>query len=97
MELEAFASAAVAGVPIVFLTFGLVAWVKQLGLSGKWLTVASMLIGLILGGGYQVFVNGLPVNYAGWFVIVIYGLGLGVVASGVYKSAEGLLLKRSPE
>jgi len=40
-------------------------------------------------------VVGFPSSVGGWFAVVFYGLGLGVVASGVYKAAEYLLPKKS--
>ena len=93
MEVDLFANAVVAGIPLVFVVFGLVAWVKQLGLSGKWLTVTSLLIGLVLGVGYQLATVGIPAAFAGWFAVIVYGLGLGIVASGVYKAAEYIKAK----
>ena len=42
----------VAGVPFLFIVFGLVEFVKKLGLSGKWLILVAMFIGLSLGIAY---------------------------------------------
>lgn len=59
---------------------GLVNFVKQFGLSGKWLTVASMVIGVALAVASQL----LPV---GTFQIAYNGLILGLAASGLYDLA----------
>ena len=48
-------------------------------------------LGLLLGAGYQLAVVGFPVDFAGWFAVVVFGLGLGVVASGVYDAATTMI------
>jgi hypothetical protein len=74
---------------------GLVAWVKKLGLAGNILIVVSMAIGLVFGLGYQAMAGGFPDNFAGWFAYVVYGIGLGIVASGVYDAGKGIVEKLS--
>jgi hypothetical protein len=91
MEIESYVNAAVAGVPLLFVVFGLVAWIKSFGVTGNWLRVASMLVGLILGCGYMFSTLGFPTDFAGWFSVIVYGLGLGVVASGVYDGLKNAL------
>ena len=91
MQVDYFVNAGVAGVPLVFVVLGLVQWLKKLGVDDKGLIGASMAIGLLLGGGYQIATVGIPVDIAGWFSTVVYGLGLGVVASGVYDAAERIV------
>ena len=59
---------------------GLVNFVKQFGLTGKWLTVASMVIGIVLALAAQL----LP---TGTFQIAYNGLILGLAASGLYDLA----------
>lgn len=90
MEIQSYVDAAVQGVPLLFVVFGLVAWVKSFGVQGNWLRVASMLIGLFIGCGYLFATLGFPVDFAGWFTNLIYGLGLGVVASGVYDGLKAI-------
>ena len=87
MEIAAFTNAIVAGVPLLFVVIGLVQFAKKLGLAGNALIWASMAIGLLLGAGFQIATVGLPSTFAGWFAVAIYGLGLGIVASGVYDAA----------
>lgn len=89
--MEYFEGAIVNGVPLLFVVIGLVQWSKQLGLSGKGLIGASMGIGLVLGAGFQIATAGLPADFGQWFGVVVYGLGLGIVASGVYDAAEKVI------
>ena len=77
----------VAGVPLVLVVLGLVEWVKSLGLQGNAVKFVSMAIGLILGVGYQYSVA-VPVGFAGWFGVVVFGLALGLVASGIYDAVK---------
>lgn len=82
-----FSNALVAGIPLVLVVIGLVEWFKKMGLAGVWLNVASLAIGLVAGISYQVSLA-VPVDFAGWFGAVVYGLGLGLVASGLYDAVR---------
>jgi hypothetical protein len=82
-----FSNALVAGVPLVLVVIGLVEWSKRLGVSGKPLMVLSMLIGVVLGVLYQ-FSQQPPEGFSAWFGAVVYGLALGLVASGIYDAAR---------
>lgn len=79
-----FEEIVVAGIPLLFVVLGLVQFVKQFGLEGNVVKAVSMGIGLLLGIGYQ-FSLAAPVDFAGWFSAIVFGLGLGIVASGVYE------------
>lgn len=59
---------------------GLVNFVKAFGLTGKWITLVSMVIGIVLALAAQL----LP---AGTFSIAYNGLILGLAASGLYDLA----------
>ena len=78
----------VGGIPLVVVIFGLVEFIKSLGLAGKPLTIVSLALGLIFGLAYQVSVNGIPIAYGGWFEAVIFGLAIGLVTSGFYKFVD---------
>ena len=93
MDIKAYTEAAVAGVPLLFVVLGLVQWVKSFNVQGNALRGVAMGIGLILGAGYQLAVVGFPANFAGWFAVVVFGLGLGVVASGVYDAGTAIVQK----
>ncbi len=72
------------GVLILPVIFGLVEFSKSLGLSGKWLTVFSMLLGIAFGFRLQDRRSGYPAGFAGWFLVTVFGLALGLIASGFY-------------
>lgn len=91
MDIGAFTNAVVAGVPLLFVVIGLVQFVKKLGLVGNALIWASMAIGLLLGAGFQFATVGFPTDFAGWFAVIVYGLGLGIVSSGVYDAASSAI------
>jgi hypothetical protein len=77
----------VAGVPLILVVLGLVEWVKGFGVSGNKVKAVSMAIGLLLGVGYQYSIAP-PVGFAGWFGVVVFGLALGLVASGIYDTLK---------
>lgn len=85
-----FSNALVAGVPLVLVVIGLVEWSKRLGVSGKPLMVLSMLIGVVLGVLYQFSQQPLE-GFSAWFGAAIYGLALGLVASGIYDAARSAM------
>ena len=83
-----FSTLLVNGIPLIIVVFGLVEFIKALGLQGNWLTVTSLIIGLVLGLCYNIAIKGMPYDFAAWFSAVIFGLALGLVASGFYKFAN---------
>ncbi len=85
-----FSNAIVAGVPLTLVVIGLVEWSKRLGLQGKALQVLSMAIGLALGILYQYSLQP-PADFAGWFGAAVYGIGMGLVASGIYDAAKSIM------
>ena len=87
-----FNSLLVGGIPLLIVIFGLVEYSKSFGLKGHWLTIFSMLLGIGLGIAYKISESGLPVGFAAWFIVVIFGLALGLVASGFYSFVD----KRAP-
>ena len=88
-----FFSVAVAGVPLIFVVLGLVTLYGQFGLQGKVQLASSFATGLILGGAYQLAEMGVPAGFAGWFAIIIYGLALGLVATGTYETYKQVINK----
>lgn len=87
--------ALVRGIPLLFVVVGGVEWLKRANVSGVALNVSSLVLGLLLGLGYQVSLE-VPVDFAGWFGAGVYGLALGLTASGVYDAAAKLLGARPP-
>jgi hypothetical protein len=85
----------VGSIPLIIVIFGLVEFIKSLGLKGNALTIASLLIGVALGLGYHIAQSGVPAAFSGWFTAVIFGLAIGLVASGFYKFADARFPKVS--
>jgi hypothetical protein len=63
-----------------------------MGAKGKVQLGSSMGIGLLLGGATMYFQSP-PADAAGWFAIVLFGLIVGLAASGVYDTGKGLIAK----
>jgi len=87
-----FSTAIVNGIPLVLIVIGLVELLKKFGVSGNWLVGASVLIGICFGISYQLSIA-MPIDFSGWFAAVVYGIGLGLVASGVYDAAKSVLAR----
>lgn len=77
----------VGGIPLVLVVLGLVEFIKRFGVEGKALLGVSMGVGLVLGVLYKISLA-LPVTYGEWFIAAIYGIALGLVASGIYDAAK---------
>lgn len=93
IDLSQYMTAAVGGVPIMFIVMGLVYFSKSMGLSGKGLQGAAMAIGLVLGSLYQISALGVPGTFADGFAIGLYGLGLGILSFMSYDMAGDLIAK----
>jgi hypothetical protein len=83
----------IGGIPLLAIIFGLVEFSKTFGLKGWGLTTTSLLLGVVFGIAYKITVNGLPVDFAAWFVVIVFGLALGLITSGFYDFAD----KRFPQ
>ena len=82
----------VKGIPLFAVVMGLVQWFKTVKVPSAALPFISMSMGLILGVGYQISQTPL-VSYGDWFAAVIYGLTLGLVASGIYDAGKSIVGK----
>lgn len=91
-----FTNLLIGGVPLLIVIFGLVEFSKSFGLKGNWLTIFSMLLGLLFGFAFKIATEGMPVGFAGWFVVLVFGLALGLITSGFYKFADSRLPKVGP-
>ena len=78
------------GIPLVVLVIALVEWIKKFGISGQALNALSMGIGAVIGVGYWYAQHPLA-SFGDWFGAIIYGLALGLVASGVYDAAKSVM------
>lgn len=105
IDLTSFAKASVAGVPLVLAIIGIVYWFKAFRtkdgtqlFQGNSLLLISMAVGLIMGGGYMITQTRPPeadwwTVFVYWFAVAVYGLIMGVVASGLYEVARGFIEK----
>ena len=91
-----FSSLLVGGIPLLVVIFGLVEFSKSLGVTGKWLTVLSLVLGMIFGIAYQISASGMPTAFGGWFVVVVFGLALGLITSGFYDFVDSRMPKMGP-
>lgn len=82
-----FKDAVVAGIPLLALIIGLVQVIKGfiVGVKGK---LIAVVMGLLLGGGYELSKFGMPIDFAGWFTVVVFGLAMGVVSFGLFDAAN---------
>jgi hypothetical protein len=65
----------------------LVEWIKKFGAEGAVLNAISMAVGALIGVAYWYAQSPLA-SFADWFGAVIYGLALGLVASGIYDATK---------
>ncbi len=82
------AKTSVDGIPLIIVVFGIVAWLKSRGVNGNNLAYASLAIGLFMGVGAKIAIIGMPADFAGWFSACIFGLLLGLAASGTYDQID---------
>lgn len=84
-----FSDAVVSGIPLVLLITALTQFVKEMGVGGKALRLTAACLGLAFGVAYQLSIA-MPADFAGWLGVIVYGLGLGVTASGMVDVARDL-------
>ena len=86
-----FSAVAENGVFVLAAVIGLTTFVGEFGVEGKWKKLSALLIGLVFGGCFQVAALGTPDSFAGWFSIVMYGIIMGLTASGLYDTGKKLM------
>ena len=82
-----FEDAVIKGIPLILVVIGLVEWTKRLGLSGIALQVTSLAMGIVFGVLYQASASTMA-GWQDWFGAVVYGIGIGLVASGIYDAVK---------
>lgn len=96
-ELAALVANILGGVSILAVViFAFVAYLKQWGVQGKWLTGAAFAAGVVIA----LFVRYamLPaVTFSDWVWTILFGLMAGFLATGAYKGAEEVTGKRIME
>lgn len=87
---EFFKVGAESGTTVLFIVLGLVQVWGRLGAAGKVQLLSSLATGLLVGGSFQIAALGTPALFSDWFAVVMYGLLMGLVASGVYEVGKKL-------
>lgn len=82
---------------VIFIVLGLVTLAGKFGLKGPAQLATSMAIGTLFGAGFMIAALGVPGTFAGWFSILVYGLAMGLVASGIYETGKGVINKANHE
>lgn len=78
---------ALTSVPFVLpIVIGLVQWCKVTFrvTDESLLNALAMLFGVLFGGAFMLAIR-IPATYAQWFIVVFFGIVLGLGASGIYK------------
>jgi len=78
---------------LVGLVMALTTIAGMFGLAGKGQLAFALGLGILLGAGAQIAEIGTPIDFAGWFALLIYGLVVGASAVGVYETGKKLLKK----
>ena len=85
--LEFLKTAGIIYTPLLLIVFGLVDYLGKLGVKGKAQLISSLLSGLILGGIVMYFTT-YPNTAMAWFSVVLFGLLIGLGASGCYEGLK---------
>lgn len=78
---------ALTSVPFVLpIVIGLVQWCKVTFrvADESILNALAMLFGVLFGGAFMLAIR-IPATYTQWFIVVFFGIVLGLGASGIYK------------
>lgn len=80
--------AMVAGIPLILVVIGVVQFVKEkLNWSGVGVEIFAIAFGLVAGFSYHIYAAGaFLATFSFIFEGVIYGLAVGLVATGIYKA-----------
>jgi len=90
-DLKEFIQAAAVNTTVLLpIIMALVTLYGRFGIQGKAQLGLSLLTGFVLGVVVMIADLGVPVDFAGWVALVLYGLIPGLVASGVYETGKGI-------
>ena len=73
--------------------FPAVQWLGKLGLNGKGQLIGAGVTGLILGIGGSIAFFGMPVDFLGWFLAVVFGLVVFGESVGTYEAIKSAAAK----
>ena len=92
MDFSTFFKAAADNAPwVLAVVLGLVTFYGKAGISGKAQLFSSLATGLIIGSLFMCAALGFPNDFTGWFEVIIYGVAMGLTASGVYEVGKKLI------
>jgi hypothetical protein len=94
--IEFLKTAAIIFAPLMTIVFGIVNYIGKFGVQGKWQLISSLLAGLILGSIVMYFTIG-PASAVGWFSVALFGLLVGLAASGCYEGIKTASAKGAGE
>jgi hypothetical protein len=74
-------------VSVILVVLGLTQFIKEkLNLSGRPAELLSFAIGFFIGGASRLAsLPTMPLDFTGWFAVVLYALAAALVPSGLYK------------
>lgn len=78
------------------LVLGLVTYLGNLGVKGRAQLISSLISGLVLGS-LTLYFQSPPQDATGWFVVILFGLVVGLAASGVYDTGKKLVARKPEE
>jgi len=90
--LEFLKTAGIVFTPMLAIVFGVVDYLGKWGIKGKWQLASSLLAGLILGGIVMYFTT-YPATPVAWFSVALFGLLIGLAASGCYEGIKAASAK----
>ena len=67
--------------------FAAVAYLKQWGVAGKWLTASAFAVGIVIALFVR-YAMAPMTTFADWVWAVLFGLMAGFLATGAYKGAQ---------
>ena len=73
---------------VTLAVLGLATFYGKLGLAGRAQLAAAFVTGLLAGGAFQVASVGMPVDFTGWFYVVLSAILMGLMPSGVYEAVK---------
>jgi hypothetical protein len=80
---------------LIAVILSVVEWIKTTKLPPVFYPYASMGVGLIFGIAYMAY-RGPLITFADWFIAALYGIVLGLIASGLFKLGSTLARKAQP-
>jgi hypothetical protein len=90
--LEFLKTAGILFTPMLAIVFGVVDYLGKWGVKGKWQLASSLIAGLVLGGIVMYFTT-YPATAVAWFSVALFGLLIGLAASGCYNGIEKASIK----